>query len=197
MPNKTTDSSKPDFWNSHYASGNTPWDFHGVPSALLAFLGRSQPSEVLIPGCGSGYEVRAFHEAGWDVIAIDFSAGAVEQARRHLGKLAPAVILGDFFRYDFGARRFSTIYERTFLCALPPRLWKDYINRMTQLLRPNGRLAGTFFYGTGIEGPPFPLAETKADELFREKFNLVRSDPVEDSQPFFVGKERWQEWELK
>ena len=197
MSNKTTDSSQPDFWNSRYAGGNTPWDFHGVPSALVAFLGRTRPSDVLIPGCGTGHEVRAFHEASWDVVAIDFSPVAVEQARRHLGKLASAVILGDFFQYDFGGRQFSMVYERTFLCALPPHRWKDYVNRMTQLLRPNGRLAGTYFYGAESEGPPFPLPETKADELFGEKFQLLRSDPVDDSLPFFADKERWQEWELK
>jgi SAM-dependent methyltransferase len=38
------------------------------------------PAKALIPGCGTGYEVRAFHQAGWKVTAIDFSPVAVEQA---------------------------------------------------------------------------------------------------------------------
>ncbi|HXC35147.1 MAG TPA: methyltransferase domain-containing protein [Candidatus Acidoferrales bacterium] len=195
---KAANTSKSDFWDSRYASGKTPWDFGGVPSALAAFLKRNRPSNVLIPGCGSGYEVQAFHEAGWDVVAIDFSSIAVEQARRYLGKLGSAVILGDFFRHDFGARRFNTIYERAFLCALPPDLWKACIDRMTQLLQPDGRLAGTYVYGVNSEPPPFPLTDSAAaNELFGDKFKLLRSDSVEDSLPFFSGKERWQEWELK
>lgn len=197
MNDKINASSQPDFWNTRYAEGKTPWDFHGIPSALRAFLKSNPPSNVLIPGCGNGYEVRAFHEAGWDALAIDFSSVAVGQARSYLGKLASAVVLGDFFRYDFAARRFSTIYERAFLCAMPRGLWKAYANRMTQLLQPQGRLAGTFFYGAESDPPPFPLTDTLANELFAEKFKLLRNDPVDDSLPFFVGKERWQEWQLK
>ncbi len=57
---------------------------------------------MLIPGCGADYEVRAFHEAGDHVTAIDFSPAAVEQAKKQLGGLGERVILGDFFVHDFG-----------------------------------------------------------------------------------------------
>jgi SAM-dependent methyltransferase len=196
MTNKTGDSSGREFWDSRYSSRKTPWDFNGIPGALAAFLKNNPPSNVLIPGCGPGYEVRAFDEAGWEVVAIDFSPAAVERARETLGKLASRVILGDFFRHDFGAQ-FSTIYERAFLCALPPDLWKAYAARMTQLLQPNARLAGTFVYGEATDSPPFPITEARANELFGDKFKLLRSDPVNDSLTFFAGKERWQEWQLK
>ena len=107
------DSSRPEFWDVRYAAGETPWDFHGVPAALKAFLKTSQTGNVLIPGCGAGYEVRAFHEAGWKVTAIDFSPVAVERARSQLGALAKRVVQGDFFTHDFGSRHFDVIYERT------------------------------------------------------------------------------------
>ena len=81
-----SDSNQPDFWTARYAAGKTPWDFGGVPSALISFLERSTaPGRVLIPGCGSGYEIQAFHAAGYDVSAIDFSPAAVDQAKRVLG----------------------------------------------------------------------------------------------------------------
>jgi hypothetical protein len=107
------------------------------------------------------------------------------------------VVLGDFFNHDFGAQQFDMIYERTFLCALPPNLWPHYANRMAQLLRPGGRLAGIFLYGDESEPPPYPLTEAKAQELFEVKFSPLRCVAVEDSLPLFAGKERWQEWELK
>jgi len=89
-------------------SAETPWDFGGVPSALKSFLERSSVrGRVLVPGCGSGYEVQAFHAAGYDVSPIDFSPAAVDQAKRVLGVLAERIILGDFFTYDFGQRRFD------------------------------------------------------------------------------------------
>jgi SAM-dependent methyltransferase len=192
---ESLDSTHPDFWNGRYAAGKTPWDFGGVPAALKSFLARSSaPGRVLIPGCGSGYEVQAFHEAGYDVTAIDFSPAAVDQARKVLGALAKKVILGDFFTHDFGRNSFDLIYERTFLCSMPPSRWSDYTNRMATLLSPGGKLIGLFLYGQQPSGPPYPLTDQQADQLFQRRFRRVKSELVTDSLPFFRGMEKWQEW---
>jgi SAM-dependent methyltransferase len=192
----SSDSNQPDFWTVRYAAGKTPWDFGGVPSALKSFLERSSvPGRILIPGCGSGYEVQAFHAAGYDVSAIDFSPAAVNQAKRVLGVLAEQVILGDFFACDFGQRRFDFIYERTFLCSMTPSRWPAYVNRMADLLLPGGRLIGVFLYGQRpSSGPPFPLTQPEAEQLFKKHFQLMRSEVVTDSLPLFRDMERWQEW---
>jgi protein-L-isoaspartate O-methyltransferase len=140
-----SDSSHPDFWTARYAGGKTPWDFGGAPAALKSFLTRfTVSSTVLIPGSGSAYEVQAFHAAGHDVTAIDFSTAAVERARRVLGALGERVILGDFFKHDFGGRRFDLIYERTFLCSMAPSHWPAYAKRIAEPLSPGGRLIGIF-----------------------------------------------------
>jgi SAM-dependent methyltransferase len=192
----SSDNNQPAFWTVRYGAGRTPWDFGGVPSALKSFLERSSVSgRVLIPGCGSGYEVQAFHATGYDVSAIDFSPAAVEQAKRVLGSLAERVLLGDFFTCDFGERRFDLIYERTFLCSMTPSRWPKYVNRMADLLSPGGRLIGVFLYGQrSSSGPPFPLTDPEAEQLFNKRFQLLRSEPVTDSLPLFRDMERWQEW---
>jgi SAM-dependent methyltransferase len=190
------DSNQPDFWTVRYAAGKTPWDFGGVPSALKSFLERSSGSgRVLIPGCGSGYEIQAFHAAGYDVSAIDFSPAAVDQAKRVLGFLVERVVSGDFFKHDFGQRRFDLIYERTFLCSMTPSRWPEYVNRTADLLLPGGRLIGVFLYGQRpSSGPPFPITEPVAEQLFKKRFDLVRSEAMTDSLPLFRDMERWQEW---
>jgi len=192
----SSDSNQPDFWSVRYAAGKTPWDFGGAPAALKSFIERSSvPARVLIPGCGSGYEIQAFHAGGYEVSAIDFSPAAVDQAKRVLGSLAQRVILGDFFTYDFGQQRFDLIYERTFLCSMTPNRWPDYVNRMADLLSPGGRLIGVFLYGPNpSSGPPFPLTEPEAAQLFNRRFELQRSEPMTDSLPLFRDMERWQEW---
>lgn len=193
------DSAQPDFWSQRYASGRTPWQLDHLPARLDDFI-RSLPAKrnVLIPGCGQDYRtVDAFRKAGHRVTAIDFSPIAVKWTNKALGKVDMKVILGDFFSYNFEAAPFDLIYERTFLCSLPPSLWKNYATRVAQLLSPDGMLAGFFFYGEELDPPPYPLTESKAAEIFGARFELKISEPVTDSLSIFAGKERWQEWRLR
>jgi SAM-dependent methyltransferase len=151
---------------------------------------------VLIPGCGSGYEVRAFHGAGHEVTAIDFSATAVAHARELLGPLGDKVVHGNFFKHDFSENRYGLIYERGFLCSLPPARWPDYAARMADLLLPGGRLVGLFLYGQEPEPPPFPLTKETAAGLLGRSFRLVSDESVmAKSVPVYQGMEHWQEWE--
>jgi Thiopurine S-methyltransferase (TPMT) len=193
---READSAQPDFWSQRYRSGRTPWQLDYVPKQLAAFI-RALPvgGQVLIPGSGADWRtIRAFHEAGHCVTAIDFSPVAVEQVAKALAEFADTVILEDFFGCDFGPKHFDILYERTFLCSLPPRLWNNYATRSAQLLRPNGILAGFFFYGEESDPPPYPLSEARARKLFADRFELVRSEAVTDSLPIFRGMEKWQEW---
>ena len=193
---KEPDSTQSEFWNKRWNAGKTPWDLGGVPLTLMSFLSRARtPTRVLIPGCGSGYEVRAFHEAGYDVTAIEFSAAAVGRAREVLGPLGDKVILGDFFKHNFGQHRYGLIYERGFLCSLPLARWPDYVSRIKSLLLTGGRLVGLFLYGQEPEPPPFPLTKETAAGLFGRSFRLRLTEQVAESVPVYQGLEHWQEWE--
>ena len=188
------DAEQPEFWEKRFRENFTPWDAGRVPAALGQFL-KTEPrgQRVLIPGCGSGYEVRAFAEAEHEVLAIDFAPAAVERTRQNLGPLAHLVRLADFFEFDF-TRPFDLVYERAFLCALPRRLWPGYAPRVAELLRPGGRLAGFFFFDDGERGPPFGLKAGELETLLGGRFDRIADSPVSDSIPIFAGKERWQLW---
>ena len=187
-----TDSGQSDFWDERYQSGHMPWDLRGVPRDLSEYLARGRRGgHVLIPGCGLGYEVRAFHGAGWKVAAIDFAPAAVGQARALLGDVASCVRLADFFRDDPGTG-FDLIYERTFLCSLPVEMWPRYSLRAGSLLRPGGELAGVFFYGRDDDPPPHPLTPDAADALFGAAFELIEDRPIPaaESLPIYATGER-------
>lgn len=189
------DSSKPDFWDTRFRQNATPWDAGRVPAALQRFVARhAGRGRVLVPGCGTGYEVRELAHAGFDVTAIDFSVAALEAARRELGPLAHLVRHADFFAFDGDAPPFDAVYERAFLCALPRRVWGDWERRTAQLLRPGGLLFGVFYFDSNAKGPPFGIGAADLDAMLSGDFERLEDEAVEDSLPVFSGKERWQVW---
>jgi SAM-dependent methyltransferase len=189
--------SQPEFWNARYLKDDTPWDFDGIPADLRLFLKKKgKGAKVLIPGCGSGHEIKAFAEADYEVTAIDFAPFAVDRAKRMVGPaLAKQVLLGDFFRYDLPSESFDVIYERSFVCSLTPDRRQAYRDRLAQLLKYRGLLIGYYFYKQPVlaDGPPYGFAWGTADDLFSRYFLLVKDEPVTDSLPLFAGRERWQE----
>jgi SAM-dependent methyltransferase len=186
------DSARPEFWDTRYREGVTPWDAGAVPLRLVEFLEHQEPQRVLIPGCGTGYEVKAFAERGHEVLAIEFSDAAIEVARRALGPLADLVKKADFFAFE--AAPFDMVYERAFLCALPRSLWPRWAARVAEVLRPGGRLAGFFYLDDNPRGPPF--GTTKG---LLAGFELQEDQAIPDSEslPVFKGKEVWQVWKRR
>ncbi len=188
------DPAGPEFWDVRFRERFTPWDAGGVPAAVREFLAREPAGRrVLIPGCGSAYEARAFAEAGHAVVAIDFSAAAIDAARRVLGERDRMLVRGDFFAFDFGVP-FDLVYERAFLCALPRAHWPRWAARVAEVLQPGGRLAGFFFWSDAPSGPPFGLRGGELESLLAPAFERVEDAPVADSIPVFAGRERWQIW---
>jgi SAM-dependent methyltransferase len=188
------DSSRPEFWDTRFRDGVTPWDAGGVPPRLGVWLrGRKSAMKVLVPGCGAGHEVRLFAEQGHDVLGIDFADEAIEAARRALGRFASRVRKADFFSLE---GQFDLIYERAFLCALPRARWPDWGRRIADLVRPGGELAGFFYLDDNERGPPFGTSRDELNRLLAGAFGLEdeQAVPPEDSIPVFRRKEIWQVW---
>lgn len=190
-----SDPAQPRFWDLRYSANFTPWDAGRVPVQLRGFIDRSRPAgRVLVPGCGSGHDVRFLAEAGVDVRGIDFSAAALAAARPVLGRWHERVQLADFFAPDPLAP-YAVVYERAFLCALPRKLWADWAARLGAILEPGGLLAGYFYFDEGERGPPFPLADqAQLAALLGPDFECLEDAPATDSIDVFAGHERWQVW---
>jgi SAM-dependent methyltransferase len=191
------DSSKPDYWDTRYRGGVTPWDGAGVPPRLMKWLQTASPGRVLIPGCGTGYEVRAFYEHQFEVVAIEFSDAAIEAAQRELGPLGNLVKKADFF--SFSTAPFDLVYERAFLCALPRALWPQWARRVAELVGPGGALAGFFYLDDNERGPPFGISSSALRAFLDPMFELEEELAIapEQSIPVFKGKEVWQVWKRR
>lgn len=122
MKSKDSPIINEQFWDALFFNGTMPWDRSQTPNELKHYLKRiaDKTHSVFIPGCGAAYEVSHFVEIGHDVIAMDYSAEAVNLAKSQLGQHQDKVMLGDVFNADF-SRAFDVIYERAFLAALRER----------------------------------------------------------------------------
>jgi SAM-dependent methyltransferase len=184
-----------EFWDSRYRAGEAPWETTHPPAQLAHWLGAhsGDGGAVLIPGCGSGREIAAFAEAGWQVTAIDFSPTAIDHARRNSAGAPATLILADFFAHPFGFGTFDVIYERTFLTALSPARWPACAQRYGELLKARGVIVGYGYYGFEPEPPPF-LQAPDQPPVFARGFGLEEDALSPDAIPFLAGRERWQVW---
>jgi SAM-dependent methyltransferase len=187
------DPLSPGFWDERFAQGFMPWDRGGVPAQLRQFIAASPPLATLVPGCGTGYELAALCDAGWDATAIDFAPVAVANARSAVGQWSGRVIEADFFTY-IPAAPLDLIYERAFLCAIPRAMWPQVAARWAALLAPGALLAGYFFFDDAVKGPPFGIDRAALDALMAPSFDCIEDAAVTDSIPVFQGKERWMRW---
>jgi SAM-dependent methyltransferase len=189
------ESYGPSHWESLYREGRTPWDAGGTPRDLEDWLAENPPGgRALVPGCGTGYEAARLADAGMSVIAIDFSPAAVARAKTNCRRSGARILEADFFDADLGC--FDLIYERAFLCALPPRLRETWARRCAGLLVPGGLLVGLFFTDpTAQDGPPFGISTQELSGLLSPEFHLRNDRSSGGSLPVFEGRERWQVWE--
>jgi SAM-dependent methyltransferase len=191
------EADDPEFWDLRYRADFTPWDAGKVPVQLRAFAARGGARRILVPGCGSAWDVRYLAEAGWDVLGLDFSGEAVQAARALLGPHGARVRQADVFA-PIAEQPFPVVYERAFLCALPRRLWPAWGRRMAELVSPGGVLAGYFLFAGAERGPPFPLRDAaELAALLEPGFERLADEAVPDSIAAFAGRERWQAWRRK
>ena len=72
-----------DFWQEKFNKNEIAWDRGAASPQLLAWLdsGALQPCRILVPGCGSGWEVAELARRGFEVVGLDYTEAAVALAR--------------------------------------------------------------------------------------------------------------------
>jgi methyl halide transferase len=172
-------------WEERYRTGNTPWEKGAPAPPLLEWIAQRGPlrGNILVPGCGSGDDVRAIAAASLAarVVGMDISPSALDQARRFSIVGQETYQLGNLF--DLPAvliRRFEWVFEHTCFCAIDPQQRPDYVSAVMRALLPRGFLLAIFFLnpwdpGEAPEGggPPFGVTREDLDKLFATHFDLV------------------------
>ena len=153
-----------EFWQQRFEEDTIPWDRRAPSPQLMSWLPSFRSGRtVLVPGCGSGWELAELAKAGAVVTGIDYAPAAVAKARDLLEQriLFAEVVQADVLQW-MPSQPADAIYEQTCLCALHPDDWTAYAAQMHRWLKPGGRLFAMFMQmprpaameGT-IVGPPF------------------------------------------
>lgn len=185
-----------EYWEGRYADAHLGWDIGSVSTPLKEYIDQlnNKNLKILVPGAGNGYEVVYLHKCGFqNVYVIDIARQPLEQLKLVLPEIQHShLIHGDFF--DLGLKDFDLILEQTFFCALHPQLRKNYVQKMVQLLKPGGKLAGLLFdFPLTDQGPPFGGSLAEYKDLFSPYFTinvLERANnsipPRKDKELFFI-----------
>lgn len=134
-------------WETHYETGNTPWDSRVTPPEVQAFWrsGRLPHSGLAIDvGCGPGTNVGYLARLGLTVIGTDLAGRALNLARHRHRDASPELRARmSFVQSDVTQLPFTYAYADYMLdigCfhGLPPELRDSYAQGIVRNLRPGG-----------------------------------------------------------
>ena len=171
-----------DYWNNRYEANETGWDLKTISPPLKAYIDQltDKNLSVLIPGCGSGYEAEYLLRQGFtDVTVIDFAPLVVQKMQRYMSDYQNVkIICADFFTHS---GKYDLILEQTFFCALDPSLRTNYVQKMSELLKENGKVVGLLFGVQFPNNPPFGGSREEYLGLFSNTFSINVLEPCQNS----------------
>lgn len=183
-------------WEERYQSGDMPWE-KGAPSPGLVDFLAAHPElprgTVGVPGCGTGHDVRAWAQEGFEAYGYDIAPSAIRLSREKSAGLHNARYeLADFL-IDPPPLRFDWLFEHTLYCAIDPVRREDYAKAVLRWLKPDGQFLAVHYFIPDTEGPPFGTTRDEVIARFSPSFQLL-DDRVPRSYPNRTGLERIFWW---
>ena len=163
-----------EFWTKRYQENETGWDLGTISTPLKEYIDQltDKNIKILIPGAGNAHEAEYLFNKGFkNVTVIDISDLPLQNLQNRLPDFPKEnLILTDFFEHE---SQYDLIIEQTFFCALDPSLRNKYVQKMLELLKPKGKLVGTFFTDPiDTDHPPFGATKEEYIKLFNPGFEL-------------------------
>jgi methyl halide transferase len=174
-------------WDHLYKERHTPWEKGAPAPPLVAWLSRPGcpiAGRVLVPGCGSGHDVRAITQSCplAQVLGLDISPAALQFASSFPKANAESYRLADLFDLPPDlVRSFDWVFEHTCFCAITPSLRDAYVDAVASALKPGGELLGIFFLDPYDdehlpgEGPPHGCSFLELHQRFVQsgRFEMI------------------------
>ena len=162
------------FWDLRYQNNEIGWDIGYISTPLKKYIDQltDKNIKILIPGGGNSYEAEYLHNLDFkNVFVLDISPTALTNLKNRVPDFPKNHLINiDFFKLN---NSFDLILEQTFFCALTPKIRDNYVLKMNQLLRPNGKLVGLLFnIPLNKDRPPFGGTKKEYLSYFKTYFKI-------------------------
>jgi len=187
----------PPDWETRYQTGDMPWE-KGEPSPGLVDFIAAHPEvpkgSVVVPGCGTGHDVRVWAKAGFDTQGVDLAPSAIRLSQQ---RTEQAGLRATFTQIDFlltaPPAQFDWMFEHTLYCAIDPSRRDDYVKSVLRWLKPEGQFLAVHYMIRDEQGPPFGVTQEELMERFSPHLELVKGW-VPRSYPNRTGLELMLWW---
>lgn len=187
-------------WEERYQSGDMPWEKGQASPGLVDFLAAHSDlprGTVLVPGCGTGHDVRAWARMGFQVTGLDLAPSAIrlcEERTRAAGLKADFRLLNFLEAEPFA--QFDYLFEHTLFCAINPSQRDAYRQAVVRWLKPGGQfLAIHYMLREGTE-PPFGCTQEELMSRFGSDF-VLNKGYIPPSYPNRAGLELLLWWKRR
>ena len=123
-----------------YLIRKTPWDTGISPPELLEFIRNAPAGRALDLGCGTGTNVIALAQHGWQVIGMDISSLAIWRARKKAEHAGVQALFHQGNVSDLGNidEHFDFVLDIGCFHSLSHLSRKLYVKNLHQVLQPGG-----------------------------------------------------------
>ena len=202
MSEPTVDQRREFFDALYVAAGGggepVPWDCGGEPQPLLAAWAAehelvSAGRRAVVIGCGLGGDAEFLARLGFAVVAFDFSAPAVEAARRlNPGSPVDYQVADLLALPDSWLGGYDLVLESLTVQSLPRSTRPGVVAAVRSLAAPGGTVlvisAQPGTYGPEESTGPWPMSRADVESFAGDGFTLVRIE-----EPAGVdGLPRWR-----
>lgn len=158
-----------------YRVGRPRWDTGITPPEVVAVVDELTAGRAIDLGCGTGTNAVYLAQRGWEVIGVDFSALAIERARRRAADAGVGRVT--FMRADVtqlpDLGTFDLAYDIGCLHAVPAGDRPQYASWLAGSLR-RGACYLLYAFTSSDRGPG--IVRSEVERLFAESFVLQRFD---------------------
>ena len=133
----------PGYWDRYFAShreAGTDLDWEGLwTKALIPHLRQAGAKNVLELGCGTGNDAARLARAGLDVVALDFSREAIEQAVLRFDGLGVRFLISDIAEpLEFPDSSFDAVMSNVALHMFSADVTRSVFSEVERVVRPGG-----------------------------------------------------------